>query len=80
MTKLLATKYKTRDGAERRARFERAMAPGEFRRGDKARLYGYRTLELAGAWRVERFIAPQSAEDAAQARRYAGDTASRDPR
>jgi hypothetical protein len=29
---------------------------------------------------VERFIAPQSAEDAAQARRYAGDTASRDPR
>lgn len=55
MAKLLREKYKTFSGAAKRAAFERAMAPGEFQRGHKAKLYGYRVVSVAGAYRVERF-------------------------
>jgi hypothetical protein len=41
MAKLLKTVYKTFEGARKRAAFENAMAPGEFARGDKAKLYHY---------------------------------------
>ena len=55
-TKLLREKFKTFSGAAKRAAFERAMAPGEFRRGDKARLYGYRVVSHEGFFRIERYI------------------------
>jgi len=55
-TKLLREKYRTFSGAAKRAAFERAMAPGEFARGDKARLYHYRVVAHDGFYRVERFI------------------------
>ena len=54
--KLLREKYKTWEGAHKRAGFERSVAPGEFRRGDKARLYGYRVVTVDGVYRVERYI------------------------
>lgn len=55
MVKLLKEKYKTREGAEKRCRFENALAKGEFKRGDKARHYAYSVvLESDGAWRVQR--------------------------
>jgi hypothetical protein len=54
--KLLKEKYKTYDGALKRAAFENAMAPGEFKRGDKARVYRYVVVsDPAGeGYRVER--------------------------
>lgn len=57
--RLLPQKYKTFEGAAKRAAFERAMAPSEFRNGYKARLYCYRVVEHDGAYRVERFIRTQ---------------------
>ena len=54
--RLLREKYKTREGAAKRAAFERGIAPGEFRRGDKARLYGYRVVLHEGFFRVERYV------------------------
>ena len=54
--RLLGPKFKTFSGAAKRAAFERAMAPGEFRRGYRAKLYGYRVVEHEGYWRIERYV------------------------
>lgn len=59
--KLIAQKYKTYEGARKRAAFENSVAPGEFKRGDKARLYRYHVVadpNDGNAWRVERVAAP----------------------
>ncbi len=59
--KLIREKYKTYEGARKRAAFENAIAPGEFKRGDKARLYRYHVVadpNDSEAWRVERIAAP----------------------
>jgi len=53
--KLLRERYTTLQGATKRAAFENAVAPGEYARGEKARVYAYRvTQDDTGAWRVER--------------------------
>ena len=53
--KLLREKYKTVEGARKRAAFENAVARGEFERGDKARIYRYTVVrEDDGTWRVQR--------------------------
>lgn len=53
--KLLKEVYKTREGASRRARFENGLAPFEFSRGYKAKLYHYViALQVDGTWRVMR--------------------------
>jgi len=62
MAKLLRQKYTTFSGAAKRAAFERAVAPSEFAKGYKARLYSFRVVEYGGNYRVERFIAPLKAE------------------
>ena len=54
--KLLPQKYKTYHGAYQRAQFERFMAPSEFAKGYRARLYNYRIVEHEGMYRVERFV------------------------
>jgi hypothetical protein len=55
MAKLLGTKYKTYEGARKRAAFEIAMAKGEYERDDKARLYHYTvTVDQDRNYRVER--------------------------
>ncbi len=47
--------YKTFEGALKRACFENAMAKGEFKRGDKARVYKYRVVAGEnGTYRVNR--------------------------
>ena len=43
--RLLREKYRTWEGAHKRARFENALAAGEYARGDKARLYRYEVLQ-----------------------------------
>jgi hypothetical protein len=55
--KLLREKYKTLEGATKRAAFENAVAPGEFARGEKSKLYTYRVALVGEAWRVERRVA-----------------------
>lgn len=69
MKKLLREKYKTREGAAQRARFENAIASSEFERGFRAKLYQYTAVpasaddvERAGFvhWRVERVEVGQS--------------------
>lgn len=52
--KLLAGKYKTIEGARKRAAFENGVAPGEYRRGETAYLYRYSVLEVDRLWRVVR--------------------------
>lgn len=65
MAKLLKEKYKTHEGAEKRCRFENALAKGEFERGDKARHYAYSVvLESDGAWRVQRSSSRDGYEEA----------------
>jgi hypothetical protein len=55
MVKLLKETYKTRDGAEKRCRFENSLARHEFERGYKARHYAYSVVtDSNGAWRVQR--------------------------
>ena len=54
--KLLKEIYKTYEGARKRAAFENAVAPGEFQRGGKARLYRYLVVAENGHWRVQRQI------------------------
>jgi len=57
MKKLLKECYKTRAGAEKRCRFENAVAKGEFERGDKARHYRYSIVtDREGLWRVQRDV------------------------
>ena len=53
--RLLREKYRTFSGAAKRAASERALAPGEYARGDKARIYNYRVVQHEGCYRVERF-------------------------
>ena len=52
--KLLKEVYKTRDGAEKRARFENAIAKSRWSRGDIAKLYHYTAIPHEGAYRVLR--------------------------
>lgn len=52
--KLLKEVYKTREGAEKRARFENGLAAFEHRQGYKAKHYRYVVVEHEGAWRVQR--------------------------
>jgi hypothetical protein len=58
MAKLLKEKYKTYEGARRRAAFENGVAGSEYRSGYKARLYHYTVVpEVPGhfdCWRVQR--------------------------
>ena len=54
--KILKEKYKTLEGANKRARLENALAPGEYSRGDKAKLYRYSVLEYEEHYRVARFV------------------------
>jgi hypothetical protein len=57
MAKLLTAKYKTFEGARKRAAFENGIAKFEFERGYKARHYSYRVVNHPGTpeiWRVER--------------------------
>lgn len=55
--RLLGSKYKTWEGARKRAAFENGLAAGEFRRGNKAFLYSYRVVRVEGLYRVERYRA-----------------------
>jgi hypothetical protein len=51
--KLLRERYKTREGASKRVRFENALAKGEFDRGATAKLYRYSvTQDGLGGYRV----------------------------
>lgn len=59
--KLLKEVYKTRDGAVRRCGFENGVAAGEYRRGDKAKLYRYTVEQTGEVWRVARHAAFLSA-------------------
>jgi hypothetical protein len=52
--KLIGSKYKTVEGARKRAAFENSMALGEFQRGDKAYLYRYATIFDGTHYRVSR--------------------------
>jgi hypothetical protein len=61
--KLLGTKYKTVEGARKRAAFENGLAKGEFERGDKAKHYRYSTIQDDnGLWRVARDAHPVVAQ------------------
>ena len=65
MRKYLREKYKTMDGARKRARFENAMALSEFQNGHKARWYAYLAeMDSEGNWRVVRFIKGQQTTEA----------------
>ena len=46
--------YKTYEGAQKRASFERAMNPGEYARGDATKLYSYSIVRQGEHWRVAR--------------------------
>ena len=52
--KLLAAKYKTWEGAHKRAALENGLARGEYARGEKMRIYRYGVVEKDGAYRVQR--------------------------
>jgi hypothetical protein len=52
--KLLSQRYKTYDGASKRAGFENGLARFEYERGYKARLYHYSIVLEDGAYRVKR--------------------------
>lgn len=52
--KLLKEKYKTLDGAQKRAAFENAMALGEYIWGRKARRYSYSVVMEVDGFRVQR--------------------------
>jgi hypothetical protein len=56
---MLAAKYKTREGAEKRCASENALAPGEYKRGETARLYRFTVIEdpyYKGTSRVQRSV------------------------
>ena len=61
--KLFPQRYKTFAGAAKRAQFERAMNPSEFRSGHAARLYVFRVVEHEGAYRVERSLPTAAAAE-----------------
>ena len=54
--RIIGGKYKTWEGAHKRAAFENACAAGEYRRGDKAKLYAYHTVKEGDFWRVAREV------------------------
>ena len=57
MTKLLKERYKTYEGARKRAAFENDLARGEFERGDKAKHSHYVVRIIGDAdYRVERSV------------------------
>lgn len=60
MAKLLREKYKTYEGARKRAAFENGIALSEFKSGYKARHYRYRVIREVGEsdYRVERYEHP----------------------
>jgi hypothetical protein len=56
MSKLLREKYKSYEGARKRAAFENGIAGSEYRNGYKAMLYFYAVVAdpTGDGWRVER--------------------------
>ena len=54
MAKLLREKYKTWEGAHKRAGFENGIAKSEFDYGRKAKHYRYAVIKQDGCWRVQR--------------------------
>lgn len=56
MAKLLREKYKTYEGARKRAGFENGIAASEYRNGYKAKLYHYAIVAdpSGDGWRVQR--------------------------
>ena len=51
--RLLKEIYKTHEGASKRARFENGVAPSEYEKGYRARLYQYTAvLQDYKTWRV----------------------------
>jgi hypothetical protein len=55
--RLLKEKYKTYEGARKRAAFENGLAKGEFERGDKAKLYRYAIVpQEDNTYRVSREV------------------------
>lgn len=50
----LPQRYKTQEGARKRAAFENSLALSEFLRGFKPRHYKYRTMHDGTSYRVER--------------------------
>lgn len=52
--KLLTEKYKTYEGARKRAAFENGVARSEFEHGLKAKHYCYSVVAECDAWRVAR--------------------------
>ena len=55
MNKLLKEKYKTYEGARKRAAFENGIAASEFKSGYKAQHYQYRVIKVSETeYRVER--------------------------
>lgn len=51
----IAGKYKTWQGAEKRAGFENGVAESEYRHGYKAAVYRYRVIAEDGVYRVQRY-------------------------
>lgn len=61
-TKMLAAKYKTYEGARKRAAFENGVAPGEYKRGETAHQYQYTVIAdpyYQDTWRVQRSVVEQ---------------------
>jgi len=56
MAKLLKEKYKTYEGARKRAAFENGVARGEYERGYKAKHYHYSIVQEGELYRVSRTI------------------------
>jgi hypothetical protein len=52
--KLLSEKYRTLEGARKRAALENGLAPGEFARGYKAKLYRYTVVTEGDFYRIQR--------------------------
>jgi hypothetical protein len=52
--KTWSAKYKTWEGAHKRAAFENGLARGEYARGEKRRIYRYHVVEKDGCYRVQR--------------------------
>jgi len=73
MAKLLKETYKTYEGARKRAAFENGIALGEYKRGDKARLYHYRVCSLGeNTFRVEQSLDEREAPSGGLSRQSGG--------
>jgi hypothetical protein len=63
---LLASKYKTLEGARKRAAFENSVATSEYEHGYKAKLYRYSVVQddyYPGIWRVARDVAQKPGKE-----------------